>query len=89
VLKYLLFLLGGAVLGLTVRGEGVRRAQRVVMPASILVLLFFMGVGIGKDPDLGRKIASFGVNALCISGLSVAFSVLFVYALVRLLGPRP
>lgn len=89
MLKYLLFLLGGAALAFALRGEGVRRAQRVVMPGSILVLLFFMGVGIGKDPELGQKIASFGVNALCISGLSVAGSVLFVYALLRLLGPRP
>lgn len=85
MIHYLSFLLGGAALG-CFRGRGsFRRFQRHALPASVLVLLFFMGVGIGKDPDLGSKILGFGWKALAISSFSVFFSVLCVGLLTRAL----
>lgn len=86
---YLACLGAGAALGLAVRGPGVRRAQRALLPAAVLLLLFFMGVGIGKDPDLVHKIGSFGASALWVAVGSVGGSLVAVVVLFRALGARP
>lgn len=86
---YLACLGVGAALGLGVRGPRVRRAQRLLLPASVLLLLFFMGVGIGKTPDLVHKLGSFGAAALWVAVGSLGGSLLAVVALFRVLGARP
>ncbi len=89
MLAYLGCLLLGIGLALAV-GERpvVRRAQARLLPATILVLLFFMGVGIGRDPELPRKIARFGWNAGAVALLAVAGSVAAVAGLLWVLGRR-
>jgi hypothetical protein len=86
---YLLFLLAGITLGVLLRDEprgGAVSAR--LLPASVLLLLFFMGVGIGKDPLIGEKIGRFGVEALTVALLTVGGSIAAVWALLRLAGGR-
>ncbi len=87
MLTYLGCLLLGIGLALAV-GERreVRWAQARLLPATILVLLFFMGVGIGRDPDLPSKIARFGWNAGAVALLAVAGSIGAVAALLWAVG---
>ncbi len=89
MLAYLGCLLAGMGLAV-VFGESprFRRVQERVFPLTVLVLLFFMGVGIGRDPELGSKIARFGWNAAAVSVLTVAGSVLAVAALLGLFRRR-
>jgi len=83
VLAYVACLLAGVGLAL-LWGESrrLRNVQERFFPLTVLVLLFFMGVGIGRDPELGSKIARFGWNAAAVSVFSVAGSVLAVAALL-------
>ncbi len=88
MIPYLLLLLAGVALGFFWGQGAFGRLQRPVLPASVLVLLFFMGVGIGKVPDLASKIVGFGWNALAIASFSVFFSVLCVLLLTTGLRRR-
>ena len=89
MLAYLGCLILGIGLALAV-GErpGVRWVQARLLPATILVLLFFMGVGIGRDPDLPVKIVRFGWNAGAVALLAVAGSIGAVAALMWAAGRR-
>lgn len=83
--KYLVFLIIGVVIGYRFDRSIFEKIKKGLLPFSILFLLFFMGVGIGKDPDLSSKIADFGINAVVISFFSILFSVIFVFLFVRVL----
>lgn len=88
MLKYLIFLLIGGFLGFLTRNIDIKGVNRYVMLVSILLLLFFMGVGIGKDPQLKTKIINFGVTAFTISFFTVAGSIASVYLIVKLFGKK-
>lgn len=85
MIEYLVFLIGGATIGLLLANRYFDKTKKYLLPSSILFLLFFMGVGIGKDPHLSSKIADFGINAVVISISSIFFSIVFVYLFVRVL----
>ncbi len=89
MLTYVACLLAGVGLAV-VLGENprFRNIQERLFPLTVLVLLFFMGVGIGRDPELGSKIARFGWNAAAVAVLSVAGSVLAVAALMGVFRRR-
>jgi len=90
VLAYLACLAAGIALGVVLGARPLlRRLQQRFLPAAILGLLFFMGVGIGRDPDLPAKIGRFGWNALVVAVLAVAGSVAAVWGLDRLARRRP
>ncbi len=85
MLNYLFFLILGFLVGYFINKKFLGEIKKAIMPLSILVLLFFMGVGIGKDPDLSHKIANFGINAFIIALSSIVFSIVFVFLFVRVL----
>lgn len=80
---YLVFLLLGVILGLLLKNVNIGKVSKIIMNSSIIVLLFFMGVGIGKDPHLSDKILSFGLYAFIIAFFAVIMSTFIVYLLVR------
>lgn len=86
--KYLLFLLIGSALGFATKQIDIKGANKWILSFSVIILLFFMGVGIGKDPDLKIKILNFGLIAFIISSSAVLFSIAFVYAIVNLFGKK-
>ncbi|KAA0259330.1 DUF340 domain-containing protein [Deferribacter autotrophicus] len=83
MLKYLVFLIIGIITGYIVKKEDVVKFQKYLLSFSVLVLLFFMGVGIGKDPGLKQKIVMFGYSSLIISLLTVFFSILVVGIMMK------
>ncbi|MGC8768935.1 LysO family transporter [Calditerrivibrio sp.] len=86
--KYLFFLLIGSALGFATKQIDIKGANKWILNFSVIILLFFMGIGIGKDPDLKIKILNFGFIAFIISSLAVFFSITFVYAIVKLFGKQ-
>ncbi|MGC8925208.1 MAG: LysO family transporter [Calditerrivibrio sp.] len=86
--KYLFFLLIGSALGFVTKQIDIKGANKWILNFSVIILLFFMGIGIGKDPDLKIKILNFGFIAFIISSLAVLFSITFVYAIVKLFGKQ-
>ncbi|MGB9731032.1 MULTISPECIES: hypothetical protein [Calditerrivibrio] len=86
--KYLFFLLIGSALGFVTKQIDIKGANKWILNFSVIILLFFMGIGIGKDPDLKIKILNFGFIAFIISSLAVFFSITFVYAIVKLFGKQ-
>lgn len=88
MLKYLIFLLIGGFLGFLTRNIDIKGVNRYIMLVSILLLLFFMGVGIGKDPQLKTKIINFGITSFTISFFTVAGSIASVYLIVKLFGKK-
>ncbi|GAB4247469.1 MULTISPECIES: LysO family transporter [Deferrisoma] len=90
MLAYLACLAAGIALGITLGARPLlRRMQQRFLPATILGLLFFMGVGIGRDPDLPAKIARFGWDGGAVALLAVGGSVAAVWGLDRLFRRRP
>ena len=84
MIKLLICLILGFVAGYFTKGYRFIKFKNILMPVSILVLLFFMGVGIGKDPNLSQKIVSFGINAVIIAICSILFSMFFVFIFMRI-----
>lgn len=84
MINYIIFLCVGIIIGIFFPElNSVKTIKGALMSMSVLCLLFFMGVGIGKDPELNLKIANFGLNALVISLFSILFSIIVVYVILR------
>lgn len=81
------FMLVGCLIGLKGIGKDVMSSKiGVVQEIIILVLIFVMGVGIGKDEKIVKNIFSLGFKAAVIAILTVTFSVLAVHLFARLRG---
>jgi len=85
MLNYLIFLILGGLAGYFFANDTFTKIKNVLMPVSVIVLLFFMGVSIGKDSNLSVKIVNFGINAFIIALFSIVFSVFFVFIFVKIL----
>ena len=83
---YLVAVLAGGLIGFLLKAGILLKTRQVFFNISLIGLLFFMGAGLGKDPKLVSKLATFGLNAFVISLSAVIFSVLAVFILVRTLG---
>jgi len=85
MIKYIIFLAIGIFLGVFLPyKDWIKKLRAVLFPISILSLLFFMGVEIGKDPHLRLKILNYGYFAAIISVSSIFFSVLAVFIIIKL-----
>lgn len=85
MVNYLIFLAVGVFFGIFFSSaNGIIKVKNIFMFLSVLCLLFFMGVGIGKDPNLKLKIANFGLSAFVIASFSILFSVIVVFIMVRI-----
>ena len=68
-------LIGGILLGYLLREKKLKFLPRLIT-TIIWVLLFFLGLEIGSDPDVISNFSSLGVTALTISVLSVIGSIM-------------
>ena len=78
------FLLAGFGAGFLSKKDGQSKVHGRLLLASILILIFCMGVILGFDPDLPAKMMTYGFNALVITGLSILFGVITVWIIVKL-----
>ncbi|MEF3254784.1 MAG: lysine exporter LysO family protein [Deferribacterales bacterium] len=85
---YLFFLIIGGLLGYFLREKPVDKISKILLNISVLILLFFMGVGIGKDPDLNNKIINFGIKSITITFFTVSMSILSVFFIVKIFGRK-
>jgi len=84
MIKYIIFLAIGIFFGAFIPYKNwIKKLRVVLFPFSILSLLFFMGVEIGKDPHLRLKILNYGYFAAIISVSSIFFSVLAVFIVIK------
>lgn len=88
MIKYLLFLIIGICAGYIFNGKYTDKLQKISLNVSILLLLFFMGTSIGKDPLLTTKLSTFGIQALVISGFSIFFSILAVLLIIKIIDNK-
>lgn len=85
MLKYIFFLIMGVLLGFfSPDKKWIKKTRLALLPFSILCLLFFMGIEIGKDPHLKYKILNFGFFASVIAISSIIFSVLAVFIIIKI-----
>jgi len=88
MLIFLFFLLTGIVFGYFLKGKYINKTQKIFLNISILLLLFFMGASIGKDPELFDKIAGFGFQAFVIASSTIVFSIIAVFIVVNFMGNK-
>ena len=88
MLIFLLFLMTGIALGYFLNGKNIDKSQKIFLNISILLLLFFMGASIGKDPELFDKIAGFGFQALVIASSTIFFSIIAVLIIIKFMGNK-
>ncbi len=76
MIEILLLIFGGMVLGYLVRHKEqiVHITERLII-WSIFLLLFLMGLSIGRDPLIVGSLPSLGLNALLISIAGIAGSL--------------
>ncbi|MBN2260439.1 MAG: LysO family transporter [Clostridiales bacterium] len=56
---------------------------------GLSVLLFFMGVSIGSNPEIVHNLSFIGIKSLAFSVFTVFFSVISIYILTHLLRRNP
>jgi uncharacterized membrane protein YbjE (DUF340 family) len=86
MLNYIIALAVGAVAGFFLPAGFMQRSKNILFNASLLALLFFMGVNLGKDPELLNKLSNFGLISAIMGVFVVFFSILTVFILIRLFG---
>ena len=82
MIEILLLIMGGMVLGYLVRRKEqvVRVTERLII-WSIFLLLFLMGLSIGRDSLIVNSLPSLGFNALLISIAGIAGSLVLALLL--------
>lgn len=82
MIEILLLIFGGMTLGYLVRHKKqvIRITERLTI-WSIFLLLFLMGLSIGRDPVIVGSLPSLGFNALLISLAGVAGSLMLALML--------
>ncbi len=76
-------MIAGVLIGLTVFPPKLLKANGIIQLVCTAVLIFSMGVSLGRRPDLFRELASVGWQSLVFSLVPVAFSVCAVYFITR------
>ena len=86
---YILCIAGGIFVGKKILKPG-RRYGWIgrIQTAALILLIFTMGVTIGADRRVLSSLGTLGLQALLISVLAVAGSVLACFAVRKLLGFR-
>lgn len=56
----------------------------IIQEILILLLIFVMGVGIGKDENIMKYIFSLGVKAFVIAFFAVVFSIVIAHIYVKI-----
>ena len=88
MLSYVLALAVGIIAGLALPSGFMGKPKSVIFTAALLGLLFFMGVNLGRDPELLSKLSRFGIISSFMSITVVVFSLIAVIALMKLFGEK-
>ncbi|MCI8649672.1 MAG: lysine exporter LysO family protein [Anaerotruncus sp.] len=83
--EVLLFMIVGMLLGLKVFPERLQKYNSWLQTVVVCVLIFLMGVGLGKSPTFFADLASVGGKALIFAVLPALLSIVCVYLLTRYL----
>ena len=85
ILIVLSLLFAGMILGLIFKDK-LRKYEKLLnslLMLSIYLLLFFMGVSIGKNQELMKNLGNIGLKALLISTGAIIGSIIFAYLLFK------
>lgn len=82
MLKVVAIMLSGMVVGFLLRKRHLRVVPHAVT-VLIWLLLFFLGVEVGENPQVIHGIRNLGLEALWLSLTGIAGTVLFSWALWR------
>lgn len=80
MLKYLLFFFAGALVGRRFKlKNGNRKRVQLFQTLSVLLILFIMGINLGKNQELIANLGKLGFRSAAFAVSSIFFSILFVY----------
>lgn len=82
MLKFVAIILSGMAVGFLLRKRQLRVVPHMVT-VLIWLLLFFLGVEVGENPQVIEGITSLGLEALWLSIAGLAGTILFSWALWR------
>jgi len=88
MLNYVLALGVGIFAGFFLPSGFMSKPKSLIFNVSLLGLLFFMGVNLGRDADLLSKISSFGVISILMSISVIIFSIIAVLILIKIFGEK-
>ena len=83
LLDVVLPLVIGVLCGYLLRNQKLPRLENLSL-AVVVILIFSLGFGIGSNNQLLSALPQVGLQALLISALAIAFSIVFVKAGKRL-----
>lgn len=86
MLNYVIALGLGVLVGFFLPAGFMQKSKNILFNIALLTLLYFMGVNLGKDPELLNKLSDFGIISATMGVSVVFFSVLTVFLLIKLLG---
>lgn len=78
-------LISGIILGFSLRNRGIEKVNRIITPL-IWVLLFLLGITVGKNPKIMQGLTTIGIDALIITSFAVLGSVIAAWGLLHLLN---
>lgn len=88
MLSYIIAVILGVVSAFFLPERSFEKVRKHLFTISLLGLLFFMGVSLGKDPMILKKVIDYGLTAFVISVSTIIFSIFFVLVFVRLFGKK-
>lgn len=78
-------MVSGILLGYILRDKGIEKVNRLITPL-IWLLLFLLGITVGKDPQIMQGLTTIGIDALIITSFAVLGSVIAAWGLLQLLN---
>lgn len=88
MLSYVIALAAGIFAGFFLPGGFMAKPKSLFFNIALLGLLFFMGVNLGRDPELLSKLSKFGMISGVMSISVVIFSLGAVMLLLKLFGGK-
>lgn len=88
MLSYVIALVVGVAVGIFMPSGFMSKPKSVLFTIALLGLLFFMGVNLGRDPDLLSKLSKFGIVSGIMSVTVVVFSLIAVYVMIKIFGKK-
>ena len=82
MLKFVAIILSGMAVGFLLRKRQLRMVPHMVT-VLIWLLLFFLGIEVGENPQVIKGITSLGLEALWLSIAGLAGTILFSWGLWR------
>lgn len=73
----------GLIMGMFLTAGFAAKIKNILFNFSLLALLFFMGVSLGKDKEILSKIADFGIISGIMSVSVVIFSIIGVLIITK------